>query len=161
MGRIVRTRKQSTGYNYPSDPTFKVIANTPEILRMENLNSFDSIGITSGGKGYNSVPTVVVIDAITNKKIDNVVLEPKVRNGGISEIIIRENAKNLSDVKPTLLTINNPNGVGITTVGFNTITNEVSLDLNTGFSTTGSFPCLLYTSPSPRDATLSRMPSSA
>ena len=25
----------------------------------------------------------------------------------------------------------------------------------------GEFPCLLYTSPSPRDATLSRMPSSA
>ena len=28
-------------------------------------------------------------------------------------------------------------------------------------STTRSLPCLLYTSPSPRDATLSRMPSSA
>ena len=140
MGTIVRTRKQSTGYNYPFDPTFKVIANTPEILRIEGLNSFDSVGITSAGRGYNSVPTIVVIDAITNKKIDNVILEPKVRNGGISEIIIRENAKNLSDAKPTLLTINNPNGVGITTVGFNTITNEVSLDLNTGFSTTGSFP---------------------
>ena len=26
---------------------------------------------------------------------------------------------------------------------------------------TGQYPCLLYTSPSPRDATLSRMPSSA
>ena len=30
------------------------------------------------------------------------------------------------------------------------------VDVNNGFS-----PCLLYTSPSPRDATLSRMPSSA
>ena len=140
MGRIIRTRKQSTGYNYPSDPTFKVIANTPEILRMENLNSFDSVGITSGGKGYNSVPTIVVIDTITNKKINNVVLEPRVKNGGISEVIIRENARDLSDTKPTLLTINNPNGVGITTVGFNTITKEVALNLNTGFSTAGSFP---------------------
>ena len=140
MGRIVRTRKQNTGYNYPSDPTFKVIANTPEILRMENLNSFDSVGVTSGGKGYNSVPTIVVIDTITNKKINNVVLEPKVKNGGISEVIIRENARDLSDTKPTLLTVNNPNGVGITTVGFNTITNEVALNLNTGFSTAGSFP---------------------
>ena len=31
----------------------------------------------------------------------------------------------------------------------------------TGFSIGGVSPCLLYTSPSPRDATLSRMPSSA
>ena len=30
MGNIVRTRKQSIGYNYPFDPTFKVIANTPK-----------------------------------------------------------------------------------------------------------------------------------
>ena len=140
MGSIIRTRKQSVGYNYPSDPTFKVIANTPEILRIEGLNSFDSVGITSGGNGYNIEPRIVVIDAITNKKIENVVLEPKVKNGGISEIFIRENAKNLSDVAPTLITVNNPNGVGIDTVGFNTVTKEVTLNLNTGFSTAGSFP---------------------
>ena len=140
MGSIIRTRKQSVGYNYPFDPTFKVIANTPEILRMEGLSSFDSVGITSGGNGYNIEPNIVVIDAITNKKIDNVILEPRVRNGGISEIFIRENAKNLSDAAPTILTVNNPNGVGIDTVGFNTITKEVTLNLNTGFSTAGSFP---------------------
>ena len=140
MGNIVRTRKQSIGYNYPFDPTFKVIANTPEILRIEGLNSFDSVGITSGGNGYNIEPGIVVIDAITNKKIENVVLEPKVKNGGISEIFIRENAKNLSDVAPTLITVNNSNGVGIDTVGFNTVTKEVTLNLNTGFSTAGSFP---------------------
>ena len=34
-------------------------------------------------------------------------------------------------------------------------------NINIGFSATFSIPCLLYTSPSPRDATLSRMPSSA
>ena len=30
-----------------------------------------------------------------------------------------------------------------------------------GFNSNGRYGCLLYTSPSPRDATLSRMPSSA
>ena len=59
------------------------------------MNSFDSVGITSGGNGYNIEPGIVVIDAITNKKIENVVLEPKVKNGGVFEIFIRENAKNL------------------------------------------------------------------
>ena len=35
------------------------------------------------------------------------------------------------------------------------------LDLLLGASTAQLYSCLLYTSPSPRDATLSRMPSSA
>ena len=33
--------------------------------------------------------------------------------------------------------------------------------INSDFKPAGDQPCLLYTSPSPRDATLSRMPSSA
>ena len=37
---------------------------------------------------------------------------------------------------------------------------EAAFDLIGRFSQ-GTIPCLLYTSPSPRDATLSRMPSSA
>ena len=40
---------------------------------------------------------------------------------------------------------------------------QLRFDLNEGFPavTTKKLACLLYTSPSPRDATLSRMPSSA
>ena len=140
MGAINRIDKTNTGYNYPTDPTLKVIANTPEILRVEELNSFSNIGITSGGKGYNSKPSLVVIDAITGNQIKNVILDAEIKNGGVSKVNIRENAKNLSEAAPNILTINNPNGVGINTVGFNTITNEVTLSLKTGFSTTGSFP---------------------
>jgi hypothetical protein len=140
MGAISRVEKNNTGYDYPSDPTLKVIANTPEILRVEELNSFSNIGITSGGKGYNAKPSLVVIDAITGNQIKNVVLDAEIKNGGVSKVNIRENAKNLSEASPSILTINNPNGVGVNTVGFNTITNEVTLSLKTGFSTTGTFP---------------------
>ena len=140
MGSIVRTRKKSIGYNYPSDPTLKVIANVPEILRIEELNSFASVGISSGGNGYNIEPSLVVIDQITNKKIENVVLQAEVKNGSISKINIRENAKNLSDLVPNIITVNNSNGVGINTVGFNTISKEVTIQFNTGFSTSSSFP---------------------
>ena len=35
------------------------------------------------------------------------------------------------------------------------------LEVEKAYTSTKSDPCLLYTSPSPRDATLSRMPSSA
>jgi len=140
MGSISRTRTKNNGYNYSFDPTLKVIANTPEILRVEELSSFESIGITSGGNGYNIAPNLVVIDTITNKKIENVILQVEVRNGSVSKVNIKENAKNLSDTNPSIITINNSNGVGINTVGFNTITKEVTLQLNVGFSTVGSFP---------------------
>jgi len=140
MGPIRRINTIDVGYNYPSDPTFKMIANTPEILRVEELNSFESIGVSSGGNGYNFAPAFVVIDSITNKKIDNVFLQAEVKNGSILKVNIRENAKNLNDVPPSIITVNNPNGIGINTVGFNSITKEVTLSLNTGFSTASSFP---------------------
>ena len=45
------------------------------------------------------------------------------------------------------------------------VLNQISSSLlnsnQSGFTLTGPYGCLLYTSPSPRDATLSRMPSSA
>ena len=42
-----------------------------------------------------------------------------------------------------------------------TIKKNVKLDKKTNIKNTNKKTCLLYTSPSPRDATLSRMPSSA
>ena len=38
---------------------------------------------------------------------------------------------------------------------------NIQVDLKTGEQMGDAYSCLLYTSPSPRDATLSRMPSSA
>ena len=43
----------------------------------------------------------------------------------------------------------------------NTVVHEFNLDVKPGEVHAIMGPCLLYTSPSPRDATLSRMPSSA
>ena len=53
--------------------------------------------------------------------------------------------------------------IGITGANGKTTTATLLLDLfkNLGFKTGLISTCLLYTSPSPRDATLSRMPSSA
>ena len=43
----------------------------------------------------------------------------------------------------------------------NALSGVVTLARSLDYDTTQSYSCLLYTSPSPRDATLSRMPSSA
>ena len=60
---------------------------------------------------------------------------------------------------------------GITTIGINTTDGNIKFDANSNVLITGILtattlagnftPCLLYTSPSPRDRPLSRMPSSA
>ena len=46
----------------------------------------------------------------------------------------------MSNVTPTIIPTHGSNGVGINTVGFNTITKEVSVTLSVGFSTANSFP---------------------
>ena len=43
-------------------------------------------------------------------------------------------------MQPTIIPTNASNGVGINTVGFNTVTKDVSITLSVGFSTAGSFP---------------------
>ena len=140
MGRIANTKLNDVGYNYPSDPTLKVIANVPEVLILEELCSFGEIGVTSGGKNYLVPPNLLVRDGSTNKIIDDLNLSVSLISGSIDSVTILQNTKSLSDTQPTFISINNSNGVGITTIGFNTITKEVSAVFDVGFSTAGSFP---------------------
>ena len=223
MGTINSVKLQDVGYGYPSDPTLKVVANVPEVLLLEELCSLGEIGITSAGKNYLVPPNLLVKDGVTGKIIDDLDLDVSLISGSISAVEVLRNTKSLSDTQPTFIPINNSNGVGIRTVGFNTISKEVSVWFDVGFSTAGSFPfnvgdsvyvenigivstgtgynsadyeyksfkitatdeniggigsvsyqldttvtdpglystCLLYTSPSPRDLSTSRMPSSA
>ena len=140
MGQILDTKLQDVGYDYPSDPTLKVISNVPEVLILEELCSFGEIGVTSGGKNYLVPPNLLVRDGSTNKIIDDVNLSVSLISGSIDSVSILQNTKSLSDTQPTFISINNSNGVGITTIGFNTITKEVSAVFDVGFSTAGSFP---------------------
>ena len=140
VGRIQTSRLKDTGYDYPSDPTLKVFANVPEVLLVEELCSIDEVGITSGGKNYLTPPSLVVIDKFTDQKIDDILLESKIKNGSVVSVDILNNTKTLSDTAPKIISINNSNGVGIKTVGFNTMTKEVDIYFDVGFSTAGSFP---------------------
>ena len=57
---------------------------------------------------------------------------------GDSTVTILSNTRGINNATPTVLPVKNTNGVGISTVGFNTVTKDVTLNLSVGFST--SFP---------------------
>ena len=137
IGQVKKTKLNNIGYNFPTDTTLRPTVALPQLIDIESLASFKSIGISSGGRGYSSAPQLRVLDGKTNKEITDVDIEYKL---GDSQVTILKNTTGMSNVQPTIIPVHNSNGVGISTVGFNTITKEVSLTLSVGFSTANSFP---------------------
>ena len=137
IGKIRKTKIQNIGFDFPSDKTLEPTVTLPNIIKIESLKSFDFIGITSGGRGYTSAPRLVVYDGKTDELINDVDLQYKL---GDSRVTIFKNTKGINNVKPRIIPVQNTNGVGISTVGFNTITSDVIVTLAVGFSTADTFP---------------------
>ena len=70
IGKIqkVRFNSQRIGFDYPTDETLRPVANPPEILELESLTSFESIGISSGGRNYLVAPDLVVLDGLYKRQ---------------------------------------------------------------------------------------------
>ena len=137
IGKIQKTKINNIGYAFPSDFTLKPNLSLPQILRIEPLNSFDSIGITSVGRGYVTVPKLVVIDTKTKEILPEVDLT---YSFGDTNVTILNNTYRLNDVDPTIIPTQNSNGVGISSINYNSLTNDVTVTLSVGFSTASSFP---------------------
>ena len=135
IGSINSTKIENIGFNYPTDNTLRPVLNLPEILTVEPLTSFSSIGITSAGKDYTIAPSLVVIDGFTGKEVPGVHLRYDI---GDTEVQIVQNTNGIYNTPPTILPTNNSNGVGIATITYDISTNEVTVGMNTGFS--DSFP---------------------
>jgi len=137
IGKIKKTRIKDIGFDFPSDFTISPSASLPQIAKIEPLSSFESIGISSFGRGYNSAPKLLVFDGKTNQIVPEVDLR---YNLGDTQVTILRNSYGLYNLTPTILPIQNSNGVGISSVGFNKTTNDVTITLSVGFSTADSFP---------------------
>ena len=96
------------------------------------------IGISSAGRGYSTAPKLLVFDGRTNERITDVDLKYEL---GDNQVTILRNTKGMSNTTPVILPTANTNGVGISTIGFNTTTNQVTVTLAVGFSTADAFPC--------------------
>ena len=137
IGEIKKLVINNIGFDFPSDKTLNPSLSLSQTLEIIPLMSLESIGITSVGRGYNSAPELIVLDGKTGEVVPNIDLDYNIEE---SQITILKNAYGLYNVTPTILPINNTNGVGISTVGFNTVTKSVTVTMASGFSTANSFP---------------------
>ena len=125
------------GYEYYSDYTTRPIAKLPEVITVDVLNSLDYIGISSVGKNYSTAPNLVLIDQFTKLPIPEADLY---YNVGDKQVTIRKNVKNIYDITPKLIPTNNPNGVKISGISYNSTTKDVVVTLGSSFSDPEDFP---------------------
>jgi len=137
IGKITKTNLKSIGFDFPSDRTLRPSITLPNIIKIKSLKSFDIIGISSGGRGYSSAPRLLAFDGKSNQLLNDVDLDYDL---GDNQVTIRKNTKGMSNTIPTILPIYNTNGCGISTIGFNTVTKEVTAELSVGYSASDDFP---------------------
>jgi len=137
IGSIDKKTIKDIGFDFPTDYTIRPTASLPKIIKIESLASFKSIGISSFGRGYSIAPTLLVFDGKTNELVTDVDLRYSV---GQNEVEILKNTYGINDVKPRILPIHNSNGVGISSIGYDSLTKNVTVTLSVGFSTANSFP---------------------
>ena len=109
----------------------------PQIIQLDALKSVQKVGVTSFGRGYNANPDLVVIDGFTGKPVLDLDLSYELGNPNVE---ILQNTFGMHDAPPTVVPIHNSNGVGISTVGFNTVSKDVTVELSVGYSTANTFP---------------------
>ena len=136
IGKILSTEIENIGFNYSADNTLRPVANLPEILKIESLTSFESIGISSAGKNYTIAPNLIVLDGFTGKQVKEVDLEYEI---GDQQVTILKNTKGMYNTTPTLIPTGNVNGIGINTITYDSSTQDVTIGLNTAFSDSSPF----------------------
>jgi hypothetical protein len=137
IGKITSTEIQDIGFEYPSDYSIRPTSKLPEILILDSLSTFDYIGISSFGRNYNTTPNLVVIDGLTNKVINDVILTYR---RGDSQVTILKNSTEISKATPKIIPVNNSNGVKIKNITFNNSTKDVTVTLGASFSNAQDFP---------------------
>ena len=137
IGKINKTRINNIGFDFPSDYTLKPSISIPQIIKVDPLSSLKSIKVTSFGRGYTSAPNLLLFDGKTNKILPEIDLKFVLENNNV-EILTNTFALNFTN--PIILPVQNSNGVGISSISFDSITKDVTVTLSVGFSTENSFP---------------------
>ena len=137
IGIIKKHKLSNIGYDFPADKTLRPSVNLPHVIKLDALSSFESIGITSFGRGYTSAPQLLVFDGKTDQLVSDLDLRYKI---GETKVTILKNSYGFNPVTPRIVPTQNSNGTGIGTVSYSPSIKEVTVTLNVGFSTADDFP---------------------
>jgi hypothetical protein len=140
IGKITKSEIRNMGFNFPSDPTLEPSVALPLIVSIKEFARVESVGIASAGRGYSSSPNLRIFDGKTEKYHDEFRAKYNLKE---QKVTILENVTGIHNVTPYIIPTENTNGVGISTVGFNSTTKDVTLTLSVGFTTSGTFPFAL------------------
>jgi len=131
IGKVKKFEIQNIGSDYYCDLSLRPTAKLPEIIKVEPFSSFESIRIISPGQNYLIPPNLVVLDGFTNLQDPSIVLQYELNDQYVS---IVKNSRGLYNQIPTIIPINNSNGISIRDITYNASTKEATVFLNVGFS---------------------------
>ena len=137
IGKIEGVTIKDIGYDYPSDKTLKPTAVLPQIIKVDSSAVIDTITVSSNAKGYTSAPKLLTFDGKTNQIVTDLDLRYSVDD---NTVIILQNTRGINNSTPTIIPVENNNGVGISNVEFDELSKEVTIRLSSGFSSLDDFP---------------------
>jgi len=121
IGKVEKYERVKDGFDYPTDPTLSPELSTPAVVGIKDIKTIDYIGITTGGRGYNQLPTLIVPQNTSIKLI------PHLQGGSVVKVDVAENAIDFSEPLD-IVTIHHSQGFDIDfiTISGNSITLELS-----------------------------------
>jgi hypothetical protein len=106
IGKVSELERVKDGFNYPTDGTLRPFLSSPAIVQIKDIARIDYVGITTGGRGYNTAPSLKVIGN------DKIKLSAELQSGSVVGVKIVENTNDL--IEPLrIIPISNSNGYEI------------------------------------------------
>ena len=119
VGNSNKVRIVNEGFEYSSDATLKPTAYISPFIIVSRSNTIGVVSVTSGGDNYITVPNIKIVDSVSREEINSGLLEAQLNNTTISGVDIIVSPGGLPESGVELFTVNNSNGVGISTISSN------------------------------------------
>jgi hypothetical protein len=116
IGKINKVRILDQGFDYSSDYTLRPEAYISPFITINKSSQINTIEVTNGGKNYSVSPSLVVKNPKTGEIVDTQSLRANVYSGSVSSVDIISPIYGLDAVEHTIITVDNSNGVGISSV---------------------------------------------
>jgi hypothetical protein len=120
IGRITSLDRIKDGFDYPTDVTLSPLLSVPAVVQVEDISRVDYVGIITGGRNYNTAPTLKVIGN------DKIKLQSYVQGNSVVRVDVIENTNDIS-TPLRIVPLRNSNGYSIDDISVNG--NNVTLEL--------------------------------